>query len=109
MEKSQNLVVTNSKSRHVVGSQLSREQVKEHSDPRFYTWSSDLVNSIKAEKVQVFVNGIKGEVTASEKYATKIEVGGPNRRAFPFFGPALTEEAVPIVALLGAAVARVIK
>ena len=109
MELSQNKVATNAKSRHVVGSQLSRPERKSHTDPRFYTWSSDLVNSIKAEKVKASITGITGEVTASEPYATLIEVGGPNRRAFPFFGPALTEEAVAIVAILGAAVSKVIK
>ena len=109
MELSQNKVATNAKSRHIVGSQLSREQRKTHPDSRFYTWSADLVNSIKAEKVQVFVNGLKGEITASEPYATLIEIGGPNSRAFPFFGPALEEEAVGIVAILGAAISKVIK
>jgi len=93
----------------MVGSQLSTEERKSHPDSRFYTWSSDLVNSIKAEKVQVFVNGLKGEVTASEPYATRIELGDAGVRAFPFFGPALEEEAVAIVAILGAAVSKVIK
>jgi len=109
MEKAQNLVATNAKSRHVVGSQLTREERKSHPDPRFYTWSADLVNSIKAEKVKIFTYGLTGEVTASEPYATRIELGDAGVRAFPFFGPALTEEAAAIVALLGAAVSKVIK
>ena len=109
MEKSQNLVATNAKSKHVVGSQLSSAERKTHPDPRFYTWSTKLVNSIKAEKVKIFTYGITGEVTASEPYATLIEVGGAGRRAFPFFGPALEEEAVGIVTLMGAAVSKVIK
>jgi len=109
MEKAQNLVATHAKNNHRVGSQLSPGERKSHPDPRFYTWSAKLVNSIHAEKVQVFVNGLKGEVTAGEKYATKIELGGPNSRAFPFMAPALTETAVPVVALLGAAVKKVIK
>jgi len=109
MEKSQNLVVTHAKNNHIAATQLSAGERKEHPDPRFYTHSADLVNSIKAEKVQVFVNGLKGEVTASEPYATKIEVGGPNSRAFPFFGPALTDTAIPILAIMGAAVKKVIK
>lgn len=109
MEKSQNLVATHAKNNHIAASGLSAGERKTHSDPRFYTHSAKLVNSIKAEKVQVFVNGLKGEVTASEPYATKIEIGGPNSRAFPFFGPALTETAIPVVALLGAAVKKVIK
>jgi len=109
MEKSQNLVATNAKSKHVVGSSLSGEQRKSHPDSRFYTWSAKLVNSIKPEKVKVLSYGLTGEVTASEAYATLIEIGGPNRRAFPFFGPALEEEAVGIVAILGVAVSKVIK
>jgi len=68
-----------------------------------------LVNSIKAEKVKALPYGITGEVTASEPYATLIEVGGPNRRAFPFFGPALVEEGPGIIILFGAAVSKVIK
>lgn len=109
MELSQNKVVTNAKSRHVVGSQLSREQRKSHPDERFYTWSAGLVNSIKAEKVKAFTYGITGEVTASKKYATLIEIGGPKRRAFPYFGPALVEEGPGIIILFGAAVAKAIK
>jgi len=109
MELSQNKVATNAKSRHLVGKQIPLGERKSHSDPRFYTWSNKLVSGIKAEKVKVFTYGITGEVTASEKYATLIEIGGPNRRAFPFFGPALEEEAIGIVAILGAAVSKVIK
>jgi len=109
MELSQNKVATNAKSRHVVGSQLSRPERKSHTDPRFYTWSADLVNSIKAEKVKVSITGITGEITASEPYATLIEVGSSSRRAFPFLNPALTEEAPGIIILLGAAVSKVIK
>ena len=109
MELSQNKVATNAKSRHVKGSQLSSAERRSHPDERFYTWSADLVNSIKTEKVKALPYGITGEVTASEKYATLIEIGGPNRRAFPYFGPALEQEAVKIVALLGAAVSKVKK
>jgi len=109
MELGQNKVVTNAKSRHVVGSQLSATERKAHPDERFYTWSDDLVSGIKAEKVKAFTYGITGEVTASEKYATLIEIGGPGRRAFPFFGPALVEEGPGIILILGAAVAKVVK
>jgi len=93
----------------MVGSQLSIEERKLHPDSRFYTWSGDAVNSIKAEKVKVSVNGLIGEITGSEPYMTLLEIGGPGRRAFPFFGPALEEEAVGIVAILGAAISKVIK
>ena len=115
MERAQNLVVTHAKSQHLRGASLSREAVLEHEDlqgtgsPRFFTWSAKLVNSIHAEKVKVFVNGIKGEVTAGERYATKIELGGPNRRAFPFMGPALVGTAPATILLFAAAVKKVIK
>lgn len=109
MEKAQNLVATHAKNNHIAASQLSAGQRKTHADPRFYTHSSDLVNSIHAEKVQVFVNGLRGEVTAGERYATKIEIGGPNRRAFPFFGPALIDSTPAIIALFNIAVKKVIK
>ena len=115
MERSQNLVATHAKEQHLSGASLSREAVLEHEDlqgtgaPRFFTWSAKLVNSIKAEKVKVFVNGIKGKVTASEPYATKIEIGSANSRAFPFMGPALVETSVAQIALFAAAVKKVIK
>ena len=102
-------MATHAKSNHVAASQLSAGERKTHPDSRFYTHSAKLVNSIKAEKVKVFVNGLKGEVTASEPYATKIEVGGPNSRAFPFFGPAVTETAIPVIGLFATAVKKVIK
>ena len=109
MEKAQNLVVTHSKSNHIAASGLSAGERKTHADPRFYTHSAKLVNSIHAEKVKVFVNGLKGEVTAGERYATKIELGGPNRRAFPFMGPALVGTAPATILLFAAAVKKVIK
>ena len=108
-------MATHAKGQHLRGNSLSREAVIEHEDlqgtgsPRFFTWSAKLVNSIKPEKVKVFANGLKGEVTASEPYATKIEIGSSNSRAFPFFGPALVETAVAQIALFAAAVKKVIK
>ena len=109
MEKGQNLVATHAKSNHRVASGLSRAAIKEHADPRFYTRSTKLVSGIKAEKVKIFVNGLKGEVTASEPYATRVEIGGPNSRAFPFFGPAVTETAPAVILLFATAVKQVIK
>jgi len=38
-----------------------------------------------------------------------IEIGGPNSRAFPFFGPALTETAPAAILLFAVAVKKVIK
>jgi len=102
-------VATNAKGRHLVGKEVSRAELDLHADPRFYTWSEDLVNSIKAKKVKVLPWGLTGEVTASEPYATLIEVGGAGRRAFPFFGPALVEEGPGIILILGTAVSKVIK
>ena len=49
------------------------------------------------------------DVTAGEKYATKIEVGGPNSRAFPFFEPALIGTAPAVIELFALAVKKVIK
>ncbi len=133
MELSQNLVVTHAKSQHLRGKSLSREAVLVHEDlqgtgsPRFYTWSSKLVNSIHALKVKVLPNGFKGEVVAGEKYATAVEtgeysktgeidtgaigveLGTPNRRAFPFLGPAITESAPAIILLFAKAVRRAVK
>ena len=109
MEQSQNLIVTHAKHNHKVGSQISPAEITEHTDPRFYTWSADLVNSINAEKVKVMVNKIEGDVSAGEKYATDVELGTPNRRAFPFLKPALNASYAGIIAIMGAAVKKVIK
>ena len=125
MEKSQNLVVTHAKSNHTAASGLSGEEIKIHPDPRYYTHTSKLTNSIRAEKVKVLPNGLKGEVTAGEKYATAVEtgdynktgeidaigteIGTSNRRAFPFMGPALVAKAIESISLFSAAVKKVIK
>ena len=109
MEKAQNLVATHAKSNHIRAKGLPREVIKLHADPRFYIRSNKLVSGIKPEKIKVFVNGLRGEVTASEKYATKVEIGGPNSRAFPFFGPALVDSTPAIILLFATAVKKVIK
>jgi len=109
MEKGQNLVATNAKENHVAAQSLSPAELKSHPDPRFYSHSSKLVNSIHPEKVKVSAFGLEGDVTAGEKYATKIEVGGPNSRAFPFFGPALIGTAPAVIELFALAVKKVIK
>jgi len=107
MEKAQNNVATHAKARHQAG--VSREEAILHPDSRFYTWSAKLVNSIHPLKVKIHLNGLTGEVVAGEKYATLIELGGPNRRAFPFMDPAVTETAPVNIALFAAAVAEVIR
>jgi hypothetical protein len=54
--------------------------------------------------VKVSLTGLTGEVVASEAYAGKVELGGPNSRAFPFLGPALNDNSEEILMILGSAV-----
>lgn len=109
MEMSQNLVVTHAKHNHIRGKSLSPAERKEHADERFYGWSQKLVDSIHPEKVEARIYSIKGEVVAGEKYATKVEVGGSGRRAFPYMRPALDASNEAILLIFAAAVRKVIK
>ena len=109
MEISQALVANSAKANHLKAKNLSAAERKVHSDPRFYSWSQKLVNSIHAEKVKVSAFGIKGEVSAGEKYAARVELGTANSRAFPFLEPALAKNSQEIINILGAAVKKVIK
>ena len=109
MEVSQALVANHAKANHLKGKNLSAAERKAHSDPRFYAWSQKLVNSIHSEKVKVTAFNIKGEVSAGEKYAARVELGSANSRAFPFFGPALEKNSQEIINTFAAAVKKVIK
>ena len=89
MEISLNKIVTTAKSNHERAKSLSPSELKLHPSDRYYTHTGKLTGSIHAEKVQATLTGISGAVVASEAYAAKVELGGPNRRAFPFMQPAL--------------------
>ena len=91
LEVSANLVISHAKRNHVRGKSLTPWGVRLHRSRRFYVWSERLVNSMHAGKVTVYKNGLQIAVHASESYAAAVEKGGPNRRAFPFFGPAIKE------------------
>jgi len=104
MEVSLNLIEVSAKANHKRAKSLSPDVRKEHPDERYYTWSGQLTGSVHAEKVKVSLTGLTGEVVASEAYAIPIELGGPNRRAFPFLGPALNDNSEEIFMILGSAV-----
>lgn len=75
---------------HQFGPSLSKEIVREHPDDRFYSWTQELANSMMAGSAEVDKTGSPFvEVLTTESYAAKVELGGPNSRAFPFMGPAL--------------------
>jgi len=109
MEKSLNLIEVSAKANHTRGKSISREERKAHSDKRYYTWSGDLTGSIHSEGAKATLSNISGVVSASEAYAEKVELGSPNRRAFPFLGPALSDNDEKIVELFATAVKKVIK
>ena len=109
MELSQNLVATHAKASHIRGKSLSLAERKEHPDERFYGWTQKLANSIHALKVKATPIKIEGSVVAGEKYAAKVETGGPNSRAFPFLGPAVNENGEAIIGIFIAGIRRIVK
>jgi len=91
------------------GKSLSPYGVRDHQEERYFTWSGDLTGSIHSEGAKATLSNISGVVSASEAYAEKVELGSPNRRAFPFLGPALSDNDEKIVELFATAVKKVIK
>ena len=95
LEKAAGNTINRIKSKdHIHGKTLSRQTVREHPHKEFYTWTQELLNSIRRSEVKVFLNGAEIEIRAGSNtinYAAKVELGGPNRRAFPFLAPGLEE------------------
>jgi len=111
LEISANNVVTHAKLRHTFGKSLDPATVSEHPDKRFYTWTSNLVNSIRAGNVEQYPNGLLIEVTAGAGlgiYPQLVEYGGPGRREFPFMRPAMSGTAKLNLSILGKAVRSVL-
>lgn len=77
-----------------------------HPDPRFYTHTQQLVNSMHIEDAVVSAANISVKVLASETYAENVENGTPNSRAYPFMGPALIETKQLGVSIVALAVKR---
>lgn len=68
-----------------------------HDHQRFYTRSGKLVNSMRAGETKVETTKITQEVLAGDQYvnyAAPVELGGPNRRAYPYMAPAIIDPAV---------------
>jgi len=109
MEKSLNLIEVSAKANHLRGKSLSPFAIKDHQEERFFTWSGKLTGSIHSEGAKATLSNISGIVSASEAYAEKVELGGPNSRAFPFLGPGLDDNDDEIIGIFAKAVKKVIK
>jgi len=82
------------KQEHLWGKSLDKKTVKAHPHKDFYVWTQKLLNSIHRSKVVVLINGAEIEIIAGGPqvdYAAGVELGGPNRRAFPFLIPGLED------------------
>jgi len=55
---------------------------------RFKIRTNNLVESIQTKESKVVKGIVQGQVFAGEKYAERVEEGGPGTRAFPFMKPA---------------------
>lgn len=95
---------------HVQANTLSPAEVKEHPDERYYTHTARLTNSMRASDAQIDAKGSPYvEISAGDEktqYAKKVEMGGPNSRAFPFMELALKEKHVEGMAILVSATRR---
>ena len=84
-----------------------------HPDDRYYDRTGRLTNSIRADKVTAKNDIITADVLAGTpglvEYAEGVEMGTPTSRAYPFLGPALTENENKIMIILDAGVKQVIK
>lgn len=98
------------------GRPASKAERIAHPDPRFYTWSSRLTNSMRLGETRVFKDGAQQEILAGGMfggqevdYAMAVEFGTSRSRAFPFFGPALKETGNKVLAILAKAIRRALK
>ena len=112
MEQAANNVVTHAKAEHeFVGptSGASVPYIREHTDPRFFTHTAVLVNSINSDRpVQIRPNGLLKEVYAAAPYAAHVELGTSKSRPFPFLSTALIATGQANVNLFVAATKRVL-
>ncbi|MBE3088033.1 MAG: hypothetical protein IMZ71_02805 [Chloroflexi bacterium] len=83
-----------------------------HPDPRFYTWTGKLVNSMRAGAVKVGFKVMSIEVKAGDRstnYAADVEFGTPHSRQFPFFRPALAETAKVNMEMIGSSIRKALR
>ena len=106
MEIAQNLVKDSAQANHKAA------PPEGHPDDRYYDRTGRLTNSIRADKVKVRNDIITADVLAGTpglvEYAKGIELGTPTNRAYPFLGPALTENENKIMIILDAGIKKVI-
>jgi hypothetical protein len=108
MEMSQNLVRDHAQANH----KKAPPPQMGHPDDRYYDRTARLTNSIRAEKVKIERDIITGNVLAGTpglvEYAAAVELGTSWSRAYPFLGPALSENEKNILLFFDAAIKRVI-
>jgi HK97 gp10 family phage protein len=106
MQIAQNEVVTSAKANH------KAPPPEGHPDDRYYDRTGRLTNSIRADKVNIAKEILTADVLAGTpalvKYAIGVEMGTSRSRAYPFLGPALTENEKKIMVILAAAVKKVV-
>jgi len=79
---------------HQWGKPLGRKTTAAHPHKHFYVWSQELINSIRRGYYKAYPNGAQTTIHAGGPdvdYAAAVELGGPNRRAFPFLQPGMED------------------
>lgn len=94
LELAGNNVLTHIKTKqeHKAGATLPKQTVKEHPDKMFYTWTSNLINSLFVSKVKFYTNGADIAIVspgAQAPHNVAVEKGTTRSRAFPFLVPAV--------------------
>lgn len=83
-----------------------------HPDVRYYDRTARLTNSIRPEKIQAERDIIQGNVIAGTpglvEYAAAVEMGTSRSRAYPFLGPALSENEKRILLIFSEGVKKVL-
>jgi len=84
-----------------------------HPDPRFYDRTARLIDSIRPGKVTANRDIIRGDVLAGVpgevEYAAAVEMGTAHSRAYPFLGPALSENENKIILIFDIAMKQVLR
>ena len=63
-----------------------------HAIGRYANQTTNLTNSIMAQMTQADANRVESVIFAAREYASRVELGGNGRRAYPFMWPALVSQ-----------------
>jgi HK97 gp10 family phage protein len=109
MEIAQNVVKNHAQANH----RAAPPPGMGHPDNRYYDRTARLTNSIRPEKVNAKRDIITGNVLAGVpglvEYAAAVEFGTSRSRAYPYLGPALTQNEKKILLIFSKAVKQIIK